>query len=97
ELGAVGAGERTYVAREFDRRELHAEADAEIGNAVLARVADRADLALGAALAEAAGDEDGIHLVEAGEAGSFLQLLGVEVVDVDTACGMDAGVLQRLV
>jgi hypothetical protein len=61
ELGAVGALEAGDMAREFDGGELHAEADAQIGHLVLARVADRGDLALGAALAEAAGDQDGIH------------------------------------
>src|SRR5436189_3246086 len=49
-LGAVRAGEPADVARELDRGELHAEADAEVRNPVFARVADRPHLALGAAL-----------------------------------------------
>src|SRR5882724_2364427 len=53
EFGTVGAGKAADVAREFDGGELHAEADAKIGNPVFARVADRRDLALDAALAEA--------------------------------------------
>ena len=35
------------------------------GSVVLARVADRLDLALEAALAEAAGNQDGVHVGEA--------------------------------
>src|ERR1051326_6606633 len=96
ELGAVRAGEAADVARELDRGELHAEADAQIRHAVLARVADRRHLALGAALAEAAGHEDRVHALEAGGP-LALDLLGVEVVNVDFGPGVDAGVAQRLV
>src|SRR3954470_12769592 len=96
ELGAVRAGEAADVARELDSGELHAEADAEIRHAVLARVADRGDLALGAALAEAAGDQDRVHLLQAAATVLF-QLFGIEVMDVDLRPGMDAGVAQRLV
>src|SRR5581483_10270736 len=96
ELGAVRAGEPAGVARELDRGELHAEADAEVGNALLPGVADGGDLALGAALAEAARNEDRIHFLQRRDA-ALLDLLGVEVVDVDARAGVDAGVLQRLV
>jgi len=61
EFGAVGAVETGHMARELDGRELHAEADTEVGHLVLARVADRHNLALGAATAEAAGNQDCIH------------------------------------
>jgi hypothetical protein len=52
------------------------------GTFVLARVADRLDLALGAAIAEAARHED---RVEAGQRGGAraLDLLGVDVLEVD--------------
>ena len=45
---------------EFDRRELHAETDAQVGHLVLARVTDRGNLALRATHAEAAGHEDAV-------------------------------------
>ena len=64
EFGAVGAFESGLVARILDHRKLHAEADAEVGDLVLARVADRLDLALHAALAESARNQDGIHVRE---------------------------------
>src|SRR5205085_11839131 len=63
ELGAVGAGEAGDVARELDGGELHAEADAEVGDGVFARVADRTHLAVGAALAEGARLEYRGHLL----------------------------------
>src|SRR5207248_11316250 len=97
ELGAVRAAQARYIARKFDGGELHAEADAQIGNTVLTRIADRAHLALGTALAEAARDEDRVHLLQAAEAGTLLQLLGIDVVDVHPARGVNAGVLERLV
>ena len=53
-----------HVARVLDDRDLHAEADAEIGHAALARVAHGLDLALDAALAEAARHQDRVHALE---------------------------------
>src|SRR4051812_20053377 len=97
ELRAVRTGKPAGIAGKFDGRELHAEADAEVRDAVLARIADRADLAIGAALAEAPGHQDRVHLLQAAEALVLFQLLGIEVVDVDAALRVDAGVLQRLV
>ena len=58
EFGAVGALQAEHAARVFDDRQLHPQADAEIRNAILARIADRLDLALDAAVAEAAGHQD---------------------------------------
>src|SRR3954470_17308470 len=46
------------VARDLRHRDLHAEADAQVGHAPLAREAGRADLALDSAHSEAARDED---------------------------------------
>ena len=54
------------VAGGVDHRHLHAEADAEIGHVAVARKPGGADLALGAALAEAAGHEDAMHVLEIG-------------------------------
>src|SRR5690606_16094397 len=65
ELGRVGALEAGHVARVLDDRELHAEADAEIGNLPFARVPDRRDLAVDAALAEAARDENRVRAFQA--------------------------------
>ena len=52
---AVEAGE---IARRLDDRDLHAEADAEVGNLVFTGKAYGGDFALDAAVTEAAGHDD---------------------------------------
>src|SRR5262249_21453705 len=61
ELRTVRVGEPRLVSGVLDDGELHAEADTEIWDAGLARVADRLDLAFHATLAKPAGDEDRVH------------------------------------
>src|SRR6516162_11436100 len=82
ELGAVGIAEAECVAAELDDRHLHAEADPEVWDAVLARVAHRLDLALDAALAESAGHEDRVHFLQHMSA-VLLDIGRLDVVDVD--------------
>ena len=96
EFGAVGVLEAEHVPAEFDDRELHPQADAEIRNLVLARETHRGDLAFDAALAEAAGHEDGVHARERMGA-VLLDVGGFDVVHVDARAGLHAGVGQRLV
>ena len=55
ELGAIGVGKSRLMPRKFDHRQLHAQTDAEVGDFVLARIANGCDLSFHAALAEAAG------------------------------------------
>ena len=64
ELRRVGALEAGHVAGELDHRALQTEADPEERDVVLACVADRFDLALDPADAEAAGDEDPVEVAE---------------------------------
>ena len=52
------------VARVFDDRRLHTEANAEVGNIVFTGVFCRKDFALYAAVSEAAGDEYSVHVAE---------------------------------
>src|SRR5207244_4717923 len=94
EFRAVVVGQSGLVSRELDHRELHAEADAEIRNLVLPRVADRGDLAFDTALAEAAGNEDRVHPAKSADAVAF-DRLRIDVMDLHLAAGMDAGVDQR--
>jgi hypothetical protein len=96
ELGAVRAREPGDVARVLDRRHLHAQADAEIGNPVLARVAHGRDLALDTAHAEAARHQDGVHPGQLGHA-FLLDLLRIQVADPDARACVQPGVDQRLV
>ena len=87
-----------HVPRRLDAGHLHAEADAEEGNFALAGELDAGDLALAAALAEAAGDEDGVQRLELGDDVGFgmLEQLGVDPLDVDLGAVGDAAVDQRL-
>ena len=57
-LGRVGALQAGDVARELADGDVHAEADAEVGDLLLARDLRGVDLALPAAPAEAARDQD---------------------------------------
>ena len=58
ELGRVGVGRVQGLAREVDHGALHAEAQAQVRDAVVARIARRDHLALYAAVAEPAGHDD---------------------------------------
>ena len=82
------------MPRIFDDRQLHSQANAEIGNAVLARMANRLDLALDAALAESARHQDRVHALEAVDTVAF-HGFGIEVMNGDLAAGVNAGVGQR--
>src|SRR4029078_13153398 len=64
ELGRARLIEAGEIAGDFDHRHLHAEADPEIGHAPLACESRRADLAFRAALAEAAWDENAVHVLQ---------------------------------
>ena len=97
ELGRVRALEPRDAARVLDDRELHAEADPEERDLVGARVADRLDLPLGAAVAEATGDEDGVDAREELVGALALDLLGVDVLEVDLDLVCEAAVDERLV
>ena len=58
----IGVGQAGHVARIFDQRHLHAQADAQVRNLVFAGVAGGSDLAFDAALAEAARHQDRVVL-----------------------------------
>ena len=84
-LGRVRAVEAADVAGELGDGDVHAEADAEVRDLVLARDAAGEDLALPAARAEAAGHE---HAVDARQLGARLlerHVLGVDPAHVDAA------------
>jgi hypothetical protein len=97
EFGGVGAGKIHDVAGKLDGGALHAETDAEEGDAALADELDRFDFAFDAALAESAGDE---NAVVAGEerAGAFaLDLFALDAADADLSFVMDASVVEGFV
>src|SRR5260221_403612 len=96
ELGRARAREPGQVARRLDHRHLHAEADAEKRHAPLAREARRLDLALGAALAEAAGDEDAVDAFDLDDRVLLLEDLGIERIELDAHIVGDAAMGERL-
>ncbi len=61
EFGGVRALQTKDIAAVFDHSALHAQTDAKERDIPLASVADRIDLALDAAFAEPAGDEDRVE------------------------------------
>src|SRR5690606_16468524 len=88
EFSAVGAAQAGDVARELDDGQLHAQADAQVGHAVFTRIADGGDLAFGAALAEAAGHQNGVQVLELVGATGF-DVFGIDVLDVDLRTRVD--------
>ena len=84
------------MAGVLDGGHLHAQADAQVGNLLLAGKAHGANLAFHPALAKAAGHQDG---VKAGQLAHVVggEGLGVNVVDLDLGMVVDAGVAQGLV
>ena len=97
ELGAVGAFEPADVPRVLDDGHLHPETDPKEGNPVLARVLDRLNLALGAAVAEAAWHQDRVVLAQARLEVSAFELFAVDVVEVELHVALERGVHQGLV
>ncbi len=87
ELDAIRGGDAADVSREFDRRDLHAEAKAEVGNFVLARELRGADFSLDSAFAEPAGNEDAGHVIQ----------LAIDQAQIDSAIVAGGGVGERFV
>src|SRR5262245_51687469 len=85
------------MSRELDHRALHAEADPEVRNVPLARVADRLDLALDATVAEATGHQDAVETGKMAGDSFALDSLRVDPSDLDRRLVGDAAVGQRLV
>ena len=81
ELGRVGAGQAELVAGELDGHDLHAEAQAEARDAVLAGVVGGRDLALDAPLAEPAGDHDAVEVAQPALGQQALDVLGLDPLD----------------
>ena len=64
---------------------LETEAQPEAGDAVLAGELGGGDLALGAPLAEAAGDDDAVEVAETTGGEQALDVLGLDPLDLDLA------------
>ena len=95
EFGRVGVCQPDDIARKFDRRDLHAKTNTEIGNFIFAGEFHCRNLAFGAAFAETAGNQNRIHAGECRDA-VFLDLFRIEVMNIDLGAGMNTGVDQCL-
>src|SRR5690348_1803295 len=95
-LGGTRSGNSGDVAREFHHRRVHAVADAEIRNASLARVLHRLDLAFEAALAETAGHQDRIGVVQHRIGTARFDGFRIHPFKLHAGCIVDAAMAQRL-
>ena len=93
-LGRIRAVESGDVAREIDHRRVHAVADAEIRNLVLARVSRGGDLAFETAFAEAAGHEDAVDVVQRFRS-ARLDFFGFEPAQIHARGLLQAAMTQR--
>src|SRR5207249_9067370 len=82
--------------RELDRGDLHAEAQPEIRHAPLPRPARRRDLALDAALAEPAGNDEAVHLAQELGGPALLHVLAFHPAQPNPGAVRGAGVHERL-
>ena len=86
-----------HVARELDGRDLHAEAEAEVGNLVHASEGRGANFPLDAAVAETARHQNARHIFQKLRRVCRLDLLGINKHKVDAAVVRGGGVRERLV
>src|SRR5215472_1455571 len=96
EFGRARALEPRQIARRFDHRHLHAEADAEIRDAPLAGKARCFDLALGTPFAEAARDENAVDGFKPLHRAVLLEDLAVEPIEPHLHMVGDAAMGERL-
>src|SRR5262249_21458347 len=85
------------VAGEFDDGALQAQADAEERDLALAGIAGGIDFAAGAAIVEAAGDEDAVQPAERAFRAFAFDLFRLDFAHDDAGVQGDAGVIQRLI
>ena len=94
-LGGVGPLELGDVAGEFNGGQLHAVAQSEVRDAVLAGVADRQDFSLDAALAKSAWDNDAAVLIQLfNQRRIFLVGIGVNPVNLGPDAVFGGGMLD---
>ena len=92
----LASGQAGDVAGELDHHHLQPEAQPEARDVVLAGVSGRGDLALDAALAEAAGDDDAVEVAQAAVGEQPVDLLGLDPLDLDLGAVVEAAVAQGL-
>ena len=97
EFRGVRLGQLQHVAREFNRRDLHPQAQAEIGDFIFAGVLRRLDFAFHAAFAKPARHQDAAQAAQNFFRAVLFDLLGVHLHDFHAAIVGHAAVDDRLV
>src|SRR3984957_20408030 len=95
-FGGIRLFDADQIARGLDHCHLHPEADTEIGHVALARELRRANFALRAALAEAAGHQDAIDVFQERSGILVLEYLALDPVEIDLHLVGDTAMRQRL-
>ena len=95
-FGGIGVLIPQDMAGKLNDRHLHPQADAEIGDAVLPGIANGAEHALDAPVAEAAGHQNAGAARQPLRRVAVGQALGVDPIDVHDGVVGGAGVVQRL-
>ena len=93
EFGGIGIFQAGHIACIFNQGDLHAQADAQIGNVIFARIFHGGDFAFHTAHAEAAGHQNGVFVCQAFDA-FFFDGFAVDIGDLHVGVGVDAGVFQ---
>ncbi len=96
-LGRIGIGKSGNIARVLDRGPLESVADAEVRDLLLARDFGGLHHAARAAIAEAAGHENTVRVIEQCGAIRFFERLRLDPLDVDLQPMREAAVIERLV
>ena len=91
----VGVFDARDVSRELNDRNLHSEADAEVGEVVFSCVLGAENHAFDAALAEAAGNDNAVKTVQLFADVLLGDILGIEPFDVDLRVLVVTGVVTR--
>ena len=94
EFGGIGAFQPGHVARVFNQRNLHAQANAQIGNAVFAGKLRRLDFAFHAARTETAGHQHRIKFFQAA-CTVFFNVFAVDIGNLHIGLRVNARVFQR--
>ena len=85
EFRRVRLGQFQNVPRKFNRGDLHAEAKAEVGNFIFARILRGEDFAFDAAFAESARHQDAAEPLQHFFRAVFFDFLGVHLDDFHAA------------
>ena len=97
EFGRVGVGHAAHAAGVLDCRPLEPVADAEVGDAALARDPGSAHHASGSAIAEPAGHQDAVGAVEELFATGMLERFSLDPADVHAQPVLEPAVVERFV